>query len=512
MEENSIFSEMWNAYRSTILHSIITSFGLDFIVRDQNGGDVDTILGVRESGQYKNRQNELNYLSRGGYDSVAYHHNEAYDSTIRAARTSQQFIDDAYVPGNRIYYGKASFLETNEIHPGFNRRANLDHVISAKEIHDDRGRVLAGIEGPDLANQESNLRFTNERLNKSMRDMTIEEYIQWRSEHGNPLPEDVQAKMRAEDSNARNVYEQNIAKAYYSSDKFLMDAGSAAAKRGIEMGARQALGFLFVEVWFACEDEIKTLPSGVTFSECYQAVALGIQKGIDNARLKYKDLLGQFEQGFAAGALASLSTTLINVFLTTDKDTVRYIRQGYTTVVQVSNILLNNPNDLLLGDQLKSATVSLAAGASVLAGTAVGNQIAKTPLGQNDEFGGILQNFCASLVSGLISCTLLIMIDRSQFILELIEKMNQYGSVDHSIRQTSEAFIKLAAEVSQSDIAEFEENVHLWDECARSIYSADGDELSMVLKDTLSRLSIPLPWEGDFDSFMNDPEACLVFE
>ena len=48
MENETVFSQMWDAYRGVILHSIVTSFGLDFLVHDQHGGDVDTIHGVRE--------------------------------------------------------------------------------------------------------------------------------------------------------------------------------------------------------------------------------------------------------------------------------------------------------------------------------------------------------------------------------------------------------------------------------------------------------------------------------
>ena len=106
MPAESIFSQMWNAYRSIILRSIVTSFGLDFIVRDQTGGDVDTIHNVRETGQFKSAQNEVNYQNRGEYNGIAYHHNDTYDSTIRMAKESHAFFDDAYVPGNRIYYGK----------------------------------------------------------------------------------------------------------------------------------------------------------------------------------------------------------------------------------------------------------------------------------------------------------------------------------------------------------------------------------------------------------------------
>lgn len=513
MAEQTVFSEMWKAYRGVILHSIVTSFGLDFIVRDQHGGDVDTIHGVRETGQYKNVRNAKAYEARGEYDRVAYHHNDAYDSAVRAARDTHAFFDDAYVPGNKIYYGKASALrDSTSTELGTRHKANLDHVIAAHEIHEDRGRVLAGIDGVELANTKSNLQFTNEQLNKSKGDMPIEKYIQWRIDRGEPLPDNFVTQMRDKDSAARKEYEHSIAEAYYSSDRFIIDAGVAAAKRGLEMGARQAIGFVFIEIWCACEDEIKALPSGVSFSDCMKAVATGIQKGFENAKSKYKDLLAQFEQGFIAGAMASLTTTLINIFITTDKNMVRYIRQSYTTVVQVGNILLINPDDLLLGDQLKAAMASLTTGASVIAGTAVGNQIAKTPIGQDKKIGMVVQNFCASLVSGLISCTLLIMIDRSEFIRKVVEQLNTYESAEHEIRETSESFIAIAAEIAQYDMTEFTGQVTKLDGFTRQMLSANDDELHHILLDTFEEFDVPLPWDGDFDDFMDNPDNCLVFE
>ena len=44
---NNVFSNIWGEYERVILHSLVTSFGLDFLVHDQRGGDVDTVQGVR---------------------------------------------------------------------------------------------------------------------------------------------------------------------------------------------------------------------------------------------------------------------------------------------------------------------------------------------------------------------------------------------------------------------------------------------------------------------------------
>ena len=59
---DSIFKQ----YERVLVESLITSFGLDFLVRDRVGGDVDTIHNVRQIGKnpdmvYKNKANERAY-------------------------------------------------------------------------------------------------------------------------------------------------------------------------------------------------------------------------------------------------------------------------------------------------------------------------------------------------------------------------------------------------------------------------------------------------------------------
>ena len=38
--EENVFGSIWAEYERVILHSLVTSFGLDFLVSDQHGGDV----------------------------------------------------------------------------------------------------------------------------------------------------------------------------------------------------------------------------------------------------------------------------------------------------------------------------------------------------------------------------------------------------------------------------------------------------------------------------------------
>lgn len=173
----NVFNGIWKSYERVVLHSLVTSFGLDFLVQDQPGGDVDSIRSVRSSG-FKSDKHSASYDARGSYDTKAYHTHPQYLEIAQSARRAFQetgtMQQDAYVPGNTVAYSNARAL-------GKERRANLDHVISAHEIHEDPGRVLAGLDGRDLANSPDNLKFTNDSLNKQKSDMSIDVFLDKKS-------------------------------------------------------------------------------------------------------------------------------------------------------------------------------------------------------------------------------------------------------------------------------------------------------------------------------------------
>jgi hypothetical protein len=509
-EDGNVFAGIWNSYEKVVLHSLITSFGLDFLVHDQRGGDVDTIHSVRESGtpdreRYKSPTHQTAYENRGAYDTKAYHSDPRYREMTRSVRLAfneeGKFIEDAYVPGNTVAPNRSGYL-------GKERRSNLDHVISAHEIHEDPGRVLAGLDGKDLANSPENLRFTNESLNKSKSDMSVEEYL---DSKGDAIPAPVQDQMRKVDSASRAAYEDKLIRAYYSSPDFLSSAAIAAGQRGLEMGVRQAVGFAFVELWFACSEEILTVPDKSEIKDYFHALTRGMEKGLASIKNKHGALLESFGEGFLAGALASLTTTLINIFITTDKTTARNLRQTYAAVVQAGNVLFFNPNELLLGDRLEMTTVILATGANVLIGSAVGDVIAKTPLGADPVIGSTVCLFTSTLVSGLLSCTLLLCLDRSKFINKVVANLNQYLTESQSFREAADKFTSLAAQVAELDIVQFRIDTEKYSNVAEKIAQADCEtQLDELLTSVCTVFDIQLPWDGDFDEFMSDPTSKLV--
>ncbi len=523
--EENIFASVWKQYERVIIESLVVSFGLDFI-KDQVGGDVDTVHNVRNLKDsdgniiYKNKNNELDYKNREKYDTNAYHKDSRYSSIVRKAKKefveSGKKMDDAYVPGNKIVPYRNKNIPLGQ-------QAQLDHVQSAEEIHNDPGRILAGIDGKELANNPDNLRFTNAALNNNMKEKSIDEYIEWCEKNpdqvkwggkeGEPLPDEVKEQLIKEYNEAKKKNDEKINRAYYTSKKFIKDAGVAAAKKSAQMGVRQALGFVFMEIWFTCKEELQALPNDKSMGDMFNAVGEGIRKGFKNARLKYKELIQKVEEGATAGVLSSLTTTLCNIFFTTAKNLGKVIRNLYASIVQAGNVLLFNPNNLLFGDRIKTASVIMATGASVLLGTLVSETINQTPVGKIPVVGAIVCSFAASLVSGLTSCTLLVFLDKSKFMNDVIDAMNKIPTEVNNYKEIADQMEKLAANLANIDYEKFKREASEYQKFTDSIIkSKDDNELNGVLLAAYKEFDIKIPWEGDFDSFMGNKNNRLVFE
>lgn len=107
----NVFDGIWRSYEGVVLHSLVTSFGLDFLVHDQQGGDVDSIRSVRSAG-FKSEEHRAAYEAREAYDTKTYHTHSHYLEIAQSARKSFHETGamqaDAYVPGNTVAYSRAS--------------------------------------------------------------------------------------------------------------------------------------------------------------------------------------------------------------------------------------------------------------------------------------------------------------------------------------------------------------------------------------------------------------------
>ena len=545
--ETNVYNSIFEQYERVIIQSLITSFGLDFLVHDQHGGDVDTIhtvgqIGKDEQMKYKKKKNKNAYNNRGEYDEKMYHDTNPHFKT-KKSKTRQEYNEhgtltkDVYT-NKDLKYTKASAVPKD-------LQVELDHVVECKGIHEDRGRVLSGLDGIDLANSDENLAWTNKSLNASMGSWAKQKNEKWKKEHGcdAPLsevdmeayireggfdnylkkhpevniddPEATKERMLKQYRKSRKAYNRKINLAYYTSPAFFKDAATAAGMTGVKMGLRQALGLVFSEIWFAVRDEIKQ--GKEDGKALFNSIADGVKKGYNKAKLKYKELWHKFIEGTVGGVLASLTTTLCNIFFTTAKNVVRIIRQSWASLVEATKILLFNPDYLPFGERFRAAAKIIATGASVVAGTMVGDLIAKTWVAAIPVVGNIVQTFCSTLITGILSCSLLYLLDRNSAVNMILQVLNSIPSVDDIVvyyQTQAQLLEEYCAKLMDIDLATFQKEAQSYSEAVSVLEDAANEqELNFALRTVCKQLEIssPIGNHKDMDSFMADPNNNLKF-
>lgn len=533
--EESLRFSLFEEYKRVVMESLISSFGLDFLMGDRHGGDVDTINNVRKIGSdermtYKNKKHEENYNNRGEYNHSEYHKDDRFASKKHEAREKYQ----ATGKGETDTYTGETLEHTTSSAVPKDRRAELDHVVETKAIHDDRGRVLAGLNGVDLANAHDNLAWTNKSLNASMGSWARHKNDQWREKYGCDAPIDevdmkaylrehpeidaeTQKRMIAQYEKSRAAYEKEVAKAYYTSRVFFKDTAKAAGKLGVKMGMKAVAGLIFAEVWFAVEDEFKKL---VSFGkEMFYAIGRGIKKGFNKACQSYKVLIDKFFGSAVAGVLSSLFTTITNIFFTTAKSFVRIIRHTWASLVEAVKVLLFNPDCLPMGERIRSTAKIIATGASVVSGVMVTEALNKTAVGTIPFIGEIVSAFCGTMVTGIMTCSLLYFLDHNSAINKVVEIINKIPSIDNYVayvKMQAQVLDEYAAKLMRLDIETFRKETSLFVEASIILDNIGEDETTIngKLIAIYDMLRIELPWRGfsSFDEFMTDKTAILTFK
>lgn len=504
--KENVMTSLFKQYEFVIVDSLVTSFGLNFLIKDQHGGDVDTIHNVRQIGidsdmEYKNQANKTAYEDRGDYNTKEYHSHKAYkekNREVSAQRKAGKLIDE--YTGEKI---------------PINQPSDLDHVQSAKSIHDDRGRVLAGLNGADLANSDENLAATNRHTNRSKKTDSMSDYL---DKHGDEYTDEQKQRMMSRDKTARDAYEKKLAKAYYTSSQFAKDTAMAAGKLGVSMGLKQALGFMFTNIWFAVKEEFQKVEFGIDLDlgEFFSAIGNGIKRGLE--KTKADDVLKKALEGAVSGVLSSLSTTLCNIFFTTAKNVVKIIRMTWSSIVQAVKVLFINPDNYELGDRLRAVAKILATGASIVVGTVIGGLIGETPVGKIPVIGDIVQIFCGTLISGILSCSLLFFLDKCPLVTKLVNFLNSIDKMDKTIEEMKRINVKLdcyAAELMNIDIETFKRETEAFNDSINDLDSCSTEtELNAKLYKIYDEMNIRIPWDGydSFDNFKKDKNARLVFD
>lgn len=524
--EESVFYTLFREYEHVVFKSILTAFALDRFIKNQYGGDVDTIFNVRKIGtdpnmSYKNNLNGQAYDSQPPYRYGDYHQGKdtnygkmTHDARETARQTGRPLpIEDAYT-GDKIYVlGKSKGAPPTQ-------KASVDHVLTAKPIHDDRGRVLSGLSGPELADAPDNLRWTNSSLNSSMgatkdehgEPVEIPDYIARHPE----LPEDTKARMMDAYDQAKASYEQKLARAYYfdpgnpNCRRFYLDAASAAGKRGVQMGVRQAAGFLMMEAWFSVRNEIAGSDQSV--EGVLRAIPHGLDLCAQHMMSNFGPLAAQFGSGVLSGVLSSVTSTVSNTFFTTTENFGKILRQAWASIVESLGVLFFNAKDQYFCDRMTSAAKILAAGAGMIVGTSVQESVQVKLAGTAlpSDLKNTIAIFAGSLCTGLLTITLLFYIDNDPF-QKLLE--NAYGAHVKNLKEQGQRFREYCAELEKIDIVRLEyESKCVCTLVERLEKLDDPQAINAALRQTAGELGLPSPLGAyTLDERMNDQNWILKF-
>lgn len=461
-------SDLMESYEATILQTILATFGLDFLTTYQHGGDVDTVHNVDQIGKdplmtYKNKKNEADYNNRGEYNSKDYHAHPAYKESNKAYsdQKKQGTLKDGYT-GKKI---------------DKNKSYDQDHVVAANKIHNNRARVLADLNGPDLANKKENLVATDPSINRSKKADSVDEHLK---KKGDRYDDTTKQNMQDKEKKARKAIYDDINKAYYTSQKFWKDTGKAALKAGGTMALRQGIGFFLVEIWFGIKEKCISCWDKInSFKDFKQRLIEGFKSGISSAMAKFSDLWEHVKNGAIGGFIASLTTTFTNIFKTTFKSVNKVIMHLGKPVVEAFRVALFNPDKLPTDERIDAIIKCFVTGGSLFLGDVIKQYLDMQLVGI--PHSDLITAFFSALLSGITMATGFYLVDRYEVGAKL---MSLFSNPEYEYLKTVGENAKKRLELINSMVDRI---VHYdWEACERALqnyHSSAGMSKALVSVD-----------------------------
>lgn len=429
-----------DACQKECLQAVIRPFGLARVLfQDKDGGNVDTVHNVRNQ-VYATSDEQEKYADHKDNDpynkqtSHKYHSDRRYVQSNRASSAAQKNggVTDDYT-GKNI---------------GRHDKKHQDHVVCAKEVHDDPGRVLAEVDGISLANKQSNLKATSELINTSKGPMTADEFIKHVEDtkipdltdeitkierKASPTQDDLRKleklkreldefesldkdKLRAADAGARKEIDGEINKTYYTSSKFLKNAAVTSATEGGRMALQQAIGVLMEEFVRAAFAEVRDVWHsgfrGKVDDAFLDVLKLRLTRVADRVQAKWKDAAVAFRDGFISGFLSNLVTIAINAFVTTSARLVRITREGFMSLYRAMKTLAFPPEGMSLAEAADAASKLLVAGVVTGGGILLEEVVEKALAGALGPLAPYVSAIAVGVTTGLCTVFAVHMLDR----------------------------------------------------------------------------------------------------
>lgn len=367
-----------------LLRTVAVPFGLGHLVSayDRVGGDVHTVHNVR-AGVWANDDKREAFENRGDYSEIkdACHQTKHYIGTNRKASEMREAgeLRDGYT-GELLDRGKGGH--------------DLDHIISAKSVHDDAGVFLSGRSVPDVSTRPENLTPTDPAINRSKKSMSPQQYAAWLASREQVrklriaefeartdlTPKEQQQlrklqqqqkvdaeKLKEKEAEAREAIDEE-ANSWYRSGEFADEVLKSTVTNAGKAGLMAFFGEFLVEFVAAAYDEIRDLfVNGRRDDSIWKDLEARLVRVSDRLVARRDAAFKALGAGSLGGFVAALVQVVVNTVRTTSRRAARMLREGGQALVR-SITTLAFPSDGVSTRESLFAMTHLVAGTTIVLG------------------------------------------------------------------------------------------------------------------------------------------------
>lgn len=403
--------ELLNSCKQTVLDNMIKPFGLGAILfsgSDKDGGNVTTLHNF-------NKGITATAADQASYDNYKARNEKGDFSKERSAYDGKEFkakrkaILQQEDPLIDAYTGKEIPKDG---------RSQLDHIVSAHEIHQDTKNYLymSDQERANMSINDKNLAMTNASLNQSKGDAKMEDFLDTQVKGQDQKNVDrfgINKEMAMQkDKEARAYIKQTQLKGQIKKQgKELITTSFSEAKK---MGMQQMLGAIlydfvdaaFNEIKDFLQNDVKDIKSGELINQLKTRLGRIANKIIN----KWQYYLHVFKEGFLSGLLSNIVTFIINTFITTAKNIVRIIREGFLSIIKAVKIVVSPSPDMTKA-MACDAAVKLITGSIITTIGILGTEAISKALGPI-PFVDLISNVIGGLLTGVATCIVTFLLDK----------------------------------------------------------------------------------------------------
>ncbi|HPS31377.1 MAG TPA: hypothetical protein PLZ43_14045 [bacterium] len=410
--------------KNQVIDNIVKPFGLGQILSkkyDKDGGNVTTINNAKQ-GVYANEKDKYK--------------RKEYETTKNSKEVNFKNNKNPEYKKNLINKSKSGKIKDNytgeEMLP---KDMNLDHIYSLSQYHKEGGYMQDNKKKADFATDENNFAMTSANLNKSKRDKDGNE---WKESTAKGQEKCNKKRYKVDDRRLKPAIEksQKVAKKHLPTDSekvwyYSCEIGKTSVKEGAQMGLQQSIGLLLRELAIALIDEVKDIYKNGFYTidqSFFNEIKMRFTKISEKTLEKWKDVVKAFGEGTISGILSNLVTTIINMFLTTAKNIVRIIREGFLSIIRAIKFYISPPEHISKQEAAHEASKLIGGALVVTIGIALEDSLEKIiasfpPL---TPFANYISSFTMGVISGIATAVVVYQIDKLDFFGVERQKRHEY--------------------------------------------------------------------------------------